>query len=326
MKRILVTGGTGFLGKHLIEQLRGSGPIRVFCRGASPWDHDPEMEVVRGDINCREDVSRALENVSQVYHLAGLVSRDPKDRWLLYRAHVEGTRSICEAARVHRPEKIVLVSSSGTIAVSKDPVIHDERSGYKHDVVGQWAYYLSKIYTEKLALSYAGELPIVIANPALLLGPGDDRNSSTGDVATFLRGELIGIPLGGMSFVDARDVAGALIAAMRVGRPGERYLLGGPNWTFRHIIERVSQISGVRPPRLQLGVEASVISARILRGALSVIGKSLQDLDDVSIRMSALFWYCDSSKAASELGFRPRDPMVTLRDTVEDVRRRLSGT
>src|SRR5262245_19662861 len=240
MKPILVTGATGFLGQHLVERLRQADPgvhLRLLCRGPSPWPPDPRLEIVPGDITSSEDVLRAMTGVRQVYHLAGRVSRDPREK-RLYRVHVDGTRNICEAARRHQPEKIVVVSSSGTVAVSREPVVHDEESGYKNDIVAEWPYYLSKIFAEKLAFSYARqyELPIVVVNPSLLLGPGDERGSSTGDVQLFLEGQILSIPAGGLNFVDARDAALGLMAAMRAGKPGERYLLGGTNWTFRAMI------------------------------------------------------------------------------------------
>ena len=326
MKSILVTGATGFLGQHLVKPLRSSedtGRLRVLCRGHSPWDHDARIEVVHGDIAARDDVVRAAEGVNEIYHLAGIVSRNPKDRALLYRTHIEGTRNVCDAARKHGAARIVVVSSSGTIAVSGEPLAHDEKSGYKHQLVAEWPYYLSKIFAEKLALSYFHhhKLPIVVVNPSLLLGPGDDRRSSTGDIALFLDGQIIAIPLGGLNFVDVRDAAAGLIAAMRSGRVGERYLLGGPNWTFRQLIENVSRISGVRAPKLRPSLRVALASARVLRKLFPLIGKSFE-LDDASIKMSSLFWYCDSSKARSELDFKTRDPMETLKDTVDDLRGR----
>ncbi|MBI3697803.1 MAG: NAD-dependent epimerase/dehydratase family protein [Acidobacteria bacterium] len=325
MKPILVTGATGFLGKHLVGQLRRldpDAPVRLLCRGPSPWDQDPQIEVVRGDITSLEDVRRAMAGARQVYHLAGAVTRDPRDT-RLYRVHVDGARHVCEAALACGVEKVVAVSSSGTIAVSRDPVIHDEQSGYKHQVVGEWPYYLSKIFAEKVALHYAQRsgLPIVVVSPSLLLGPGDDHGSSTRDVALFLDGQIRTLPLGGLNFVDARDAAAGLIAAMRSGRPGERYLLGGPNWTFRELIEAVSIISGVRAPKMSLPLGASLWGGRLLRRVYPLAGKTFR-LDDASIKMSALFWYCTSAKARAELGFEARDPMETLRDTIDDLRRR----
>jgi dihydroflavonol-4-reductase len=291
------------------------------CRGSSSLDNTGPIEVLHGDIISPQDVDIAVAGVDEIYHLAGIVSRDPGNQWLLYRTHIQGTRNVCEAARRHGVKKIVAVSSSGTIAVSRLPVAHREDSGYKYDVVGRWPYYLSKIYAEKLALGYFREfqLPVVVVNPSLLLGPGDDRGSSTGDVALFLEGQIMAVPLGGINFVDARDAARGAIAAMRSGRVGERYLLGGPNWAFREFVQHLSRVSGVPAPKLRLPLRLSLLSAAVLREVMPWVGKSFP-LDDVSIRMSALFWYCDSSKAHSELGFDTRDPIETLQDTVVDIR------
>ncbi|HEX5481410.1 MAG TPA: NAD-dependent epimerase/dehydratase family protein [Terriglobia bacterium] len=326
MNSILITGATGFLGKHLVEQLAVVDPsarMRLLCRGTALEVPDGRIEVVRGEITCAEDVLRAAEGVNEIYHLAGVVSRDPKDQELLYRTHIEGTRNVCEAARRHGVRKVVVVSSSGTIAVGPGPVAHDENSGYKNDIVFAWPYYLSKICAEKLALDYASRygVPIVVVNPSLILGPGDDRQSSTGDVALFLEGQIIALPRGGLSFVDVRDAAAGLIAAMRQGTPGERYLLGGANWTFRELIDAVARLAGRRAPKMQPSLKFSLASARLLRRIFPLVGRRFR-VDDASIKMSALFWYCDSAKARRELGFQTRDPWETLRDTVSDLQGR----
>ena len=326
-KTVLVTGATGFLGKHLVEVLKSrknSTRLRVFCRGLSPWEQAKAVEVVHGDIVNREQVEQAVEGVSQIYHLAGVVSRESKDQELLYTTHIEGTRNVCEAALKHKVKKVVAVSSSGTIAVGTTPVVHDESSGYKNEAVREWPYYLSKIFAEKLALDYQARtgLNVVVVNPSLLLGIGDDRNSSTRDVALFLQGEIKVIPKGGLNFVDVRDVAQGLTLAMRWGKAGERYLMGNVNWTFRQLIETVAEISGMRAPTMEPPFEVSLWGARALRTIYPLLGKKIE-LDEASVKMSACFWYCDSTKARTKLKFETRDPMETLRDTVEDVHLRL---
>jgi dihydroflavonol-4-reductase len=138
----------------------------------------------------------------------------------------------------------------GTIAVSKEPLLLDERAPYPTEIVSGWPSYLSKIYQEKLALDVAATLglELMVVNPSLLLGPRDERNSSTGDVRRFLRREIPVVPEGGISFVDARDAATATVAALTRGRAGERYLLSGPNWTCADYFGRLERASKVRAP------------------------------------------------------------------------------
>ena len=326
MKTILVTGSSGFLGAHLVGQLKETEPearLRLLRRGNSAGSSGPAFEFVRGDIVSREDVARAAEGVDEIYHLAGVVDREAKDYWRQYTTHVEGVRNVCEAIKRHGIAKAVHVSSSGTIAVGPDPVSYDEDAAYKNDVVAEWPYYLSKIYSEKLALHYAREegLPLVIVNPSLLLGPGDARLSSTGDVALFLDGQILAIPTGGLNLLDVRDAAAGLIAAMRRGRPGERYLLGGANLSFHEWIRMVSKVSGVPAPKVMVPPAVSLFSARLMRKVYPLVGMQFK-LDDASVKMSSLFWYCDTAKARRELDFSTRDPLQTIRDTVEDLRRR----
>lgn len=326
MKTILITGATGFLGTHLVDLLRREEPqarLRLISRSGSPSNGASQIETVAADITNAEQVERVVEGVDEIYHLAGTVERTPSDPWRLYDVHVEGTRHLCEAARRAGVSKIVLASSSGTVAVDRDPVFRNEDSGYTNEFVSEWPYYLSKIYAEKLVLRYHQQhgLPVVIVNPSLLLGPGDTRESSTRDMRLYLEGQIMAVPTGGLSLVDARDAAAGARAAMQRGRPGERYLLGGPNWTFRDWIDHVEQVSGLRGPFLSPSPRAALLMARVARRVLPLFGGAFK-LDDESIRMSALYWYCDTSKARAELNFVTRDPMETMRDTIEDLRTR----
>ncbi len=325
MKPILVTGATGFLGKHLVRQMRERqlGPVRLLCRGQSIYDEQADLEIVRGDVTDDAAVDAAVRGARAIFHLAGLVSRDPRDRARLFDVHVNGTRHVCEAALRHNVERLVIASSSGTIAVSKNPTVHTEASGFAHAVTRNWGYYASKIAAEELALGLCRgrSLPAVILNPALLLGPGDDRCSSTGDLVHLFEGQILTYPSGGMSFVDARDAAAATLAALDHGRAGECYLLGGVNWTFKRIIQEACRIGAIRPPMLTSPTPLARLSAPLLRALLPALGRKFT-LDDETIQLSGHFWYCDSSKAVRELGFHARDPLETLRDTIADLRTR----
>ncbi len=325
MKTVLITGATGFLGKHLVEALRQAEPetrLRIMARGQGPKSESKQIEVVRGDICKRDDVAAACAGVDEIYHAAGFVERQPTDPWRPYRVHVEGTRNVCEAMMRRAVKKAVFVSTSGVMAVGPEPVERDETAPYAQDVVWDWPYYVSKIYAEKLALWYVehNALPIVHVNPSLLLGPGDDRRSSTRDVELFLKGEILVLPVGGLNLVDVRDAAQGMVLAMRKGRVGERYLLGGPNMTFHEWIQRTAKVSGVSAPKFMLPAPVQLMGARFLRRVMPLVGKKWE-MDDASIEMSSLYWYCNTKKAREELGFTTRDPDQTLRETVEYLRR-----
>jgi dihydroflavonol-4-reductase len=320
----LVTGGTGFLGSHLVRQLCEAGErrLRVLSTSAPAWLAELGVESFAGSINDAGDVRRAVEGVESVYHLAGRVSREAEDAHEMYRLHVDGTRLLCEAARAAGVKSMVLASTSGTIAVTKDgDILPDEDWPPPLDIISRWPYYASKFYQERVALEHFAHpgARLVVVNPSLLLGPGDDRLSSTKVVLDFLARKIMAVPGGGLSFVDARDAATTLIVAMRRGRHGERYLLGSANWTFGKFFGRLERLTKTAAPRFSLPSRVAVAGARGLH-TLYRHWNLAPPVQPAEIEMAEHFWYVDSSKAARELLFRPRDPQETLHETVAYVR------
>jgi dihydroflavonol-4-reductase len=325
---VLVTGATGFLGKHLLEALRRDNPkLRLKALVRQPTLHLTKLDVeaIVGDVCSIGDCQRAMQDVTGVYHLAGQVSRDPEQSGALYRLHVEGTRHILTSAKEAGVERVVVVSTSGTIAVSKDEnEVSNESSPYRTDIVMRWPYYLSKIYQEQTAMQLSRELglEVVVVNPSLLLGPGDERGSSTGDVEKVVRGKLPFIPRGGgIAFVDARDAALACILAMKKGTSGERYLVSAANMPLSTFFGRVARLSGHAAPRAVVSPKTMKFGAALIEAVCRQIGAEAP-LDQQSIEMAEHTWYVDSAKAERELGWSPRDAQETLLDTVRDVQRR----
>jgi dihydroflavonol-4-reductase len=325
----LVTGGTGFLGSHLIRQLVEAGEqnIRVLATTAPAWLADLGVETVKGSVLNKADVARALDGVASVYHLAGRVSRDRDDAHAMYELHVEGTRVLCEAATAAGVQSIVLASSSGTIAVTDDATaLPNESWPPPLDIISRWPYYASKYYQERAALenfSGAGRR-LVIVNPSLLLGPGDERLSSTKVVLDFLARKIMAVPGGGLSFVDARDAAEALRAAMKRGAHGERYLVGAANWSFTKFFGRLERLTKVAAPRFSLPSKFAVTGAQAIH-SLYRQWKLAPPVEPGEIEMAEYFWYFDTSKAARGLSFAARDPADTLQDTVNYVRENFLG-
>ena len=329
----LVTGATGFLGAHLIRALAASGtagPIRAMQTGAAPtWLRDPALgvELVRGSVTSAEDLAAALVGVERVYHLAGFVSHKSEDAHRMYQVHVDGTRLLCRAASDANVRRIVMASTSGTVAVSKRPdAALDEDSPPPLDLIGRWPYYTSKLYQEEAARRACGDrVELVTVNPSLLLGPGDDRLSSTRLVLQYLGREIPMSPSGGVNFVDARDVAAALPLAMERGRAGQRYLLGGENWSFDEFFGRLERMTKVPGPlikgRGKIPWYASLAQSMLYKQ----LGRT-SPIEPAAVDMAGHYWYFDSRKAHEELGFVTRDATDTLLETVRYVREHFLGT
>jgi dihydroflavonol-4-reductase len=222
--------------------------------------------------------------------------------------------------------RLVLASSSGTIAISREAKVHTEEDDHPLQVAARWPYYLSKIFQEKTALRFHRDtgFPVVVLNPSLLLGPGDARLSSTDVVFKFLERRIPAMPSGGLSFVDVRDAAAAFAAALARGRPGERYLLGAVNMRFADFFARLSRLSGVPAPAVKLPSALNVAGARLLEAFHAWRG-SEAPLSAVEVEMGEHFFYLDASKARRELGFSPRDPQETLYATVKWLEERARG-
>jgi dihydroflavonol-4-reductase len=245
----------------------------------------------------------------------------------MYELHVEGTRVLCEAARGAGVGALVLASTSGTVAVTETgDVAPDEEWPTPLDIVSRWPYYASKVYQERVALENfaGGGRRLVIMNPSLLLGPGDERLSSTRVVLDFLARKIPTVPKGGLSFVDARDAAAAFRAAMARGAHGQRYLLGAANWTFDKFFGRLERITKVPAPFLSLPSKLTLAGARGI-SSLYKHWKLAPPVEPAEIEMADYFWYLDPAKAQADLGFAPRDPQETLLDTVKYVRENFLG-
>lgn len=328
----LVTGATGFLGRQVVAQLVAkietegvSRVVHAVARHGSLRLQNQGVTMVTGSVCDPRTIDTALQGVDEVYHLAGMVSRNPDDAARMYRLHVEGTRELLRGAAALGVRRVVVVSTSGTRAVSRHPdVVSDETSPYAHAVVARWPYYLSKIYQEQLALEMGRELgvEVVVVAPSLILGPGDERGSSTTDITRVVRGRLPVCPRGGgVAFVDVRDAAQGCLSAMARGRSGESYLLSAANMPLENFLGRVARLAQMPAPR---PIRAPR-SMSWVGGMVESVCRTLDvptPIDRQSIEMAEHTWYVNAAKAKQDLGFTYRDPHVTLAETVRDVQGR----
>jgi dihydroflavonol-4-reductase len=327
-RKILITGGTGFLGTHIVRQFLDAGEknLRVMASRVPAWMQDAGVEAAEGSVTNPADVAAAVKNVSAIFHLAGKVSRDNADAREMNKIHVDGTRILAQAAKEAGVKTFVLASSSGTTAVSETPEVLDETNQIPLEIISRWAYYASKYYQERTALeNFDGAgLKLVILNPSLLLGSGDERLSSSSVVLDFMAKKIPLTPSGGLNFVDVRDVAAAFVNALERGTHGEKYLIGAANWTFVEFFRRLETLTGVSAPMLKIPKRVAVVGSGLIHSFYKNWNWK-SPIQPEEVEQAEHFWYFDAGKAERELNFSAREPAETLQETVKYLRENFLG-
>ena len=304
---LLVTGGTGFVGSHVVRRLCKEGfAVRVLARRTSPLqllDSLP-VEVVIGDLLDADSLRKAVAGCEAVFHVAAdyrLWARDPRE---IYRNNVDGTGQVLAASRAAGVSRVVYTSTVGTIGFHADGTPATE-ADFPDRAALVGAYKISKFQAEPVALRYAGEgFPVVVVNPSAPVGEGDRKPTDTGKIIVdFLNRKLPAYLDTGLNLVDVRDVAEGHLLAFRHGRPGERYILGGRNMDFKEILDALARITGIPSPRLRMPYGVAWC-AGVVNGVVAQITgrRPMVPLDGV--RIARYKMYVSSEKAERDLGYR----------------------
>jgi dihydroflavonol-4-reductase len=309
----LVTGATGFLGTHLVRELRAGGEtVRVLVRSieaAAPL-REYGVGVFPGDILDADSIRLAAHGCERVFHLAGIVSHEPRDVERIRSVNVEGTRTLL--ASVERGARVVHVSSVATLGPVSSPFERADESCVVDPAINL-PYALTKREAEVLALEAAAAgADVVVANPGFLIGPGDVHRVSTWPIDAYLKGRLRFTTRGGLAFTDARDVAVGLIALAEHGRAGERTILScrEGNLTWDQFFLLVGELHGQQRLMVHLPTKLAALGARVIPKPVSA----------GEVRAAGHWWFNDPSKAERELGFHCRPILETIADTIADHR------
>jgi dihydroflavonol-4-reductase len=312
--KTLVTGGTGFLGTHVVRALAERGDqLRLLVRRGSRLDHlsDLELERAGGDVTDRRAVRRAMEGVERVFHLAGTTSMRRGGRDAVFELNVRGTRIVLEEALAAKVRRVVHTSSVAAIGPAKPRSTADESQPFTAGHLGI-AYANSKHEAEVEALRLAAHgLPVVIVNPSFVLGPDDPKGTSMELVRRFLLGRIPAFVDGGLNIVDVRDIARGHLLADEKGEAGERYILAGRNFTLDRLFADFARISGREQQPVKLPGRPMTLAVELMAWA----GLPLSVSPD-EVRSATLWWTYRNTKARKELGFAPRPHEETLEDAV----------
>jgi dihydroflavonol-4-reductase len=314
VSKTLVTGGTGFLGSHLVKALAERGDeLRLLVRESSRLDavSGIEFETAPGDVMDQESLEGAMQGVRRVFHVAGIPSMRPGDRERVFDVNVSGTRHVLEAAERAGVERVVHTSSIAAIGPAERGGTADETQWFTGGRLGI-TYINSKHEAELEALRYAERgVPVVIANPTFVLGPDDPVGTSNRLVRRFLQRQIPTYVEGALNIVDVRDVAAGHLLVDEKGKVGDRYILGGRNFTLDRLFADLARISGVRPPPLRVPGQIALTGIEIA----SRVGIPIPTTGD-EVRSGLEWWTYTSAKAERELGYSARPHEETLEDTV----------
>lgn len=254
--QVLVTGATGFIGGHIAKAALAEGwQVRGLRRDPMATGHLPAeaaIEWIAGDLNDSASLARAMQGVDVVFHAAAYYPRRERmktmaEHMAMARAEMQTVLHSAKASGVRR-----MVFTSTLTTVGNPPAsagrLADERDFYKLGDFPESVYFETKAMMEQMALANNTDLEVVVCNPTAVFGPGDVHHTLGGLLLLVARGyAVIWLPVP-VNVVDVRDVAAAHIAAAKKGRPGERFILGGHNFTVREVITIAAKAAGRRPP------------------------------------------------------------------------------
>ncbi len=261
---ILVTGGAGLLGNTLIDALlqQGEHVRAIYNNTALAVKDATQFETFKCDILDVFELEGAMKDVTEVYHCAGLVSFNPKDEKKLYRLNVEGTANVVNAALNAGVKKMVHVSSVAALGRIRPGEIIDETMLWTQETSNS-KYGHSKYLGEmEVWRGVAEGLNAVIVNPVIILGAGDWNDSST-KIFKSVYNEFPWYTEGTTGFVDARDVANAMIELMKSDVTAEKFIISADNISYRDMFTMIANAFGKKAPSKKVTAFIAAITWRI---------------------------------------------------------------
>ena len=315
--RAFVTGGTGFIGGHLVERLRARGDeVVALVRNPAKATklRDLGCQLVQGDLGDDRSIEQGVNGCSSVFHVGAVyeVGIPPSQRPAMYDANVRGTERVLDAAARAGADRIVYVSTINVFGNTRGRVVDE---GYRRPGDDFLSYYdETKFLAHEVALDRIGRgYPVVIAQPGGVYGPGD-----TSQIANFVdlirRGRLkfLTFPETGLNFLHVEDCVDGILLVHDKGRIGESYVLGVEITTMGDAIRRVATILGRKPPKIV--IPPSMVKMSIpLAPLVTRMMRLPPNLREIIKAADGVTYWASDERARRELGYSPRDLDTGLR-------------
>ncbi len=320
--KVFVTGGTGFIGGHVVRRLRGRGDdVRALVRSPEKAGQlaDLGCELISGTLADKDAIRAAMDGMDAAIHGAAMyeVGIPKSEHQAMYEANVIGTENVLRSALEVGLGRIVYVSTVGAFGNTKGQVVDES---YQHPGAGYTSYYEeTKVEAHRLAKRLIADegLPCVIVQPGGVYGP-DDHSALGRQMNQFLDGRMpmIAFPDLGMNMVHVDDVAQGILLALDQGTLGESYVLGGQITTMRELIDTLARVSDKKAPKraLPTSMMRAMTPFGSIVGKLMNQGPNLREL--IASADNVTFW-AKHDKAIAELDYSPRGLEQGLRDTLE---------
>ena len=320
MTHALVTGGSGFIGQHLVPVLLARGRTVRILDLREPEYAPAGLQFVKGSILDPGQLRNALDGIDEVYHLAALPGMWMPDKRDFHAVNCRGTENVIAAARERRVSRFLYCSTESILfgRSNVEPVVTEHVRTTPDEMPG--AYTRSKMLAEQRALQAgASGFPIIIANPTMPIGPHRNLTPPTAMLRYFLNRSIQLYVDFVLNLVDVRDVAAGLLLAMERGQVGERYILGGQNISLRKLLDLVGAISGRKALRIPLSPGVAQLAAAAMEFISDHVTHRPPSATVEGVRIALHSKPLSNEKSERELGYAPRPIEPALRDIVASV-------
>ena len=318
---IAVTGGAGFIGRHLVRLLAENGArLRVVERSGVTVDvgATPGVDVRFADIRDPSAVKRALAGAEFVYHLAANPQLWTRRKADFAAVNFHGAVNVIRAALEVGAKKVLHTSTESILTLAEqDGPIREEQTVSINDVIGP--YCRSKYRAERFALRLGqGGAPVVVVNPTLPVGPGDwNRSPPTQMMLDFCLGKRSAYLDAELNMIDVRDVALGMMSAMRVGQPGRRYLLGAEDWSVKRAFDRLAELTGLPRPSWRVPYAVALGAAYASELIADLFTGRVPAATVTGVKLTRRRMSFDASRSLAELRLRPRPVSESIREAVD---------